>query len=48
MWFASNRHLAADHTRLTGPSDYTKVTYGCGHVRYVVKAWCTKYQATFV
>ena len=25
----------------------TQVTYqGCGHVRYIVKAWCTRYQQT--
>lgn len=25
--------------------DYTHVNYQCRHVRYVVKAWCTRYQA---
>lgn len=28
--------------------DYTQVQYKCTHVRYVVKAWCTKYQQTHV
>ena len=27
--------------------DYTQVNYECGHVRYVVKAWCTRYQETW-
>lgn len=26
--------------------DYTKVSYQCGHVRYLVKAWCVRYQQT--
>ncbi|KAF2628694.1 hypothetical protein BU25DRAFT_338994 [Macroventuria anomochaeta] len=26
--------------------DYTQVQYKCNHVRYVVRAWCTKYQET--
>lgn len=26
--------------------DYTQVEYACGHLRYTVKAWCTKYQET--
>ncbi|KAF2228806.1 hypothetical protein EV356DRAFT_457005 [Viridothelium virens] len=26
--------------------DYTQVEYQCGHIRYVVKAWCIKYQMT--
>lgn len=26
--------------------DYTKRTYQCGHVRFVVKAWCVRYQQT--
>jgi hypothetical protein len=34
-----------------GPSsrmmcDYTQVQYKCSHLRYVVRAWCTKYQET--
>ncbi|KAF2259122.1 hypothetical protein CC78DRAFT_476263 [Lojkania enalia] len=24
--------------------DYTQVHYKCTHLRYIVKAWCTKYQ----
>ena len=28
--------------------DYTQVNYHCGHKRFVVKAWCTRYQATLV
>ncbi|RMZ67642.1 hypothetical protein GMOD_00001598 [Pyrenophora seminiperda CCB06] len=28
--------------------DYTQVQYKCTHVRYVVRAWCTKYQTTHV
>ncbi len=23
--------------------DYTKITYSCAHVRYVVKAWCESF-----
>ncbi|OAL52336.1 hypothetical protein IQ07DRAFT_585545 [Pyrenochaeta sp. DS3sAY3a] len=26
--------------------DYTQVQYKCNHLRYVVRAWCTKYQET--
>ncbi|KAF2720190.1 hypothetical protein K431DRAFT_227085 [Polychaeton citri CBS 116435] len=26
--------------------DYTKVEYSCGHVRYLVRAWCVRYQET--
>lgn len=26
--------------------DYTQVNYQCGHVRYIVKAWCVRYQQT--
>ena len=26
--------------------DYKQVEYGCGHLRYVVKAWCTNYPET--
>jgi len=26
--------------------DYTQVEYKCGHVRYIVKAWCERYQQT--
>ncbi|KAH8690395.1 hypothetical protein GQ44DRAFT_636909 [Phaeosphaeriaceae sp. PMI808] len=26
--------------------DYTQIQYKCSHLRYVVKAWCTKYQET--
>ncbi|KAH7092979.1 hypothetical protein FB567DRAFT_160499 [Paraphoma chrysanthemicola] len=26
--------------------DYTQVQYKCAHSRYVVRAWCTKYQET--
>lgn len=26
--------------------DYTQVNYKCGHVRYLVKAWCIRYQQT--
>ncbi|XPS69396.1 hypothetical protein M3J09_001668 [Ascochyta lentis] len=26
--------------------DYTQVQYKCSHLRYVVRAWCTKYQET--
>ncbi|KAF2400953.1 hypothetical protein EJ06DRAFT_476391 [Trichodelitschia bisporula] len=26
--------------------DYTQVEYACGHLRYTVKAWCTRYQET--
>ena len=26
--------------------DYTKVSYHCGHIRYLVKAWCVRYQQT--
>jgi hypothetical protein len=26
--------------------DYTQVEYKCGHLRYTVKSWCTKYQET--
>jgi hypothetical protein len=26
--------------------DYTQVTYQCGHVRYIVKAWCERYRQT--
>ncbi|EAS36227.3 uncharacterized protein CIMG_01581 [Coccidioides immitis RS] len=26
--------------------DYTEVEYMCGHVRYLVKAWCVEYQRT--
>ncbi|KAF1834366.1 hypothetical protein BDW02DRAFT_498509 [Decorospora gaudefroyi] len=28
--------------------DYTQVQYKCNHFRYVVKAWCTKYQQTHI
>ncbi|KAF2709202.1 hypothetical protein K504DRAFT_406116 [Pleomassaria siparia CBS 279.74] len=26
--------------------DYTQVHYKCAHLRYIVRAWCTKYQET--
>ncbi|KAH8772320.1 hypothetical protein BGZ57DRAFT_824618 [Hyaloscypha finlandica] len=26
--------------------DYTQVEFRCGHVRYTVRAWCTKYETT--
>jgi hypothetical protein len=26
--------------------DYTEVEYKCGHVRYLVRAWCVVYQQT--
>ncbi|KAH8722561.1 hypothetical protein GQ44DRAFT_622284 [Phaeosphaeriaceae sp. PMI808] len=26
--------------------DYTQVEYKCHHLRYTVRAWCTKYQET--
>ena len=26
--------------------DYTQVSYSCGHIRYIVKAWCVRYQQT--
>ena len=26
--------------------DYTEVTYQCGHIRYLVLAWCIRYQQT--
>ncbi|KAF2799300.1 hypothetical protein K505DRAFT_231410 [Melanomma pulvis-pyrius CBS 109.77] len=26
--------------------DYTQVHYKCTHLRYTVRAWCTKYQET--
>lgn len=26
--------------------DYTQVEYACGHLRYIVKAWCTTYPET--
>ncbi|KAF2203963.1 hypothetical protein GQ43DRAFT_365626 [Delitschia confertaspora ATCC 74209] len=26
--------------------DYTQVHYKCSHLRYTVRAWCTKYQET--
>ena len=26
--------------------DYKQVEYACGHLRYIVKAWCTTYQET--
>ncbi|CAI6318316.1 unnamed protein product [Periconia digitata] len=26
--------------------DYTQVHYKCSHLRYTVRAWCTKYQQT--
>jgi len=26
--------------------DYTQVEYSCGHLRYIVKAWCTSYPET--
>ena len=26
--------------------DYTEVEYKCGHVRYLVRAWCVIYQQT--
>lgn len=26
--------------------DYTQVEYGCGHLRWTVRAWCMKYQET--
>ncbi|KAF2271571.1 uncharacterized protein EI97DRAFT_262644 [Westerdykella ornata] len=26
--------------------DYTQVQYKCSHLRYIVRAWCTKYQET--
>ncbi|KAF2866915.1 hypothetical protein BDV95DRAFT_504002 [Massariosphaeria phaeospora] len=26
--------------------DYTQVHYKCSHLRYIVRAWCTKYQET--
>ncbi|PVI04169.1 hypothetical protein DM02DRAFT_519378 [Periconia macrospinosa] len=26
--------------------DYTKVQFKCSHLRYIVRAWCTKYQQT--
>jgi hypothetical protein len=25
---------------------YTQVTYGCSHIRYIVREWCTKYETT--
>jgi hypothetical protein len=28
--------------------DYTQVQYKCSHLRYTVRAWCTKYQQTHV
>jgi hypothetical protein len=27
--------------------DYTQVQYKCSHLRYVGRAWCTKYQETY-
>ena len=29
-----------------GLCDYTQVHYKCSHLRYTVRAWCTKYQET--
>lgn len=29
-----------------GMCDYTQVHYKCSHLRYTVRAWCTKYQET--
>ncbi|KAH9816359.1 hypothetical protein Tdes44962_MAKER05626 [Teratosphaeria destructans] len=26
--------------------DYTQVEYGCGHLRWTVRAWCIRYQET--
>ncbi|KAL2350130.1 hypothetical protein BJ546DRAFT_860929 [Cryomyces antarcticus] len=26
--------------------DYTQVEYRCGHLRYIVRAWCVKYPET--
>ncbi|KAK8195587.1 hypothetical protein HDK77DRAFT_480081 [Phyllosticta capitalensis] len=26
--------------------DYTQVNYKCSHLRFTVRAWCTKYQET--
>lgn len=26
--------------------DYTQVHYKCSHLRYIVRAWCTRYQET--
>lgn len=31
---------------LTDMCDYTQVQYKCNHLRYVVRAWCTRYQET--
>ena len=30
----------------TAMCDYTQVEYRCGHLRYTVKSWCTRYQQT--
>ncbi|KAA8910286.1 hypothetical protein FN846DRAFT_905141 [Sphaerosporella brunnea] len=26
--------------------DYIKVKYKCGHIRYIVRAWCTQFVRT--
>ncbi|KIN03607.1 hypothetical protein OIDMADRAFT_158299 [Oidiodendron maius Zn] len=26
--------------------DYTQVEYECGHLRFIVRAWCTNYETT--
>lgn len=41
------RHWSSGRTadRTWCRCDYTHVNYQCRHVRYVVKAWCTRYQA---
>lgn len=28
--------------------DYIQVQYKCGHLRFIVKAWCVKYQETHI
>lgn len=35
-----------EYPRASNMCDYTQVEYKCGHLRYTVKAWCTKYQQT--
>ncbi|KAH6881473.1 hypothetical protein BKA58DRAFT_371629 [Alternaria rosae] len=50
LW-SSYSSIASNASRPFFPTtmcDYTQVQYKCTHVRYVVKAWCTKYQQTHV
>lgn len=47
---STSPHISNQSLRI-GPSscvmcDYTQVQYKCSHLRYVVRAWCTKYQET--